>query len=332
MNYEMFKRIVKENFLSYMPEEYRGATIEIRPRKKVNQTMDALMVYKDNDSRIFPSIYVNEMYEHYKGCDNLEAVLCSAAASYIRAMDKVKSCELDVDIEHFKDKVIMCLINTEQNRELLADVPNREFHDLSVIYRWIVESIPNSVSSTIVTNNIVEKTGMTEEELFQYAVKNTRCINPVSVMSMSEAIDIMSDDIGVPQEIKEEMEQVKYGAEDMWLISNSTGIYGAASMLYEENLHHLAEKLGDNFFILPSSIHEVIAIPAKIAEKNLAHLTEMVQTINMESLKLEERLSNSVYFYDKELRKVILAAEVPGKRLDGKKTETPMIQEDERLR
>lgn len=332
MDYEMFKRIVEENFLRYMPEEYKGATVEIRPRKKVNQTMDALMVYKDNNSRIFPSIYVNEMFEHYLGCNNLEAVLLGAAKSYTKALDKAKAYESNFNMEHFKDKVVMCLVNTEQNRELLADVPNRGFQDLSVIYRWILESTPKEVGSVIVTNNIAEKVGMTEEELFQYAVENTRRISPVSVKSMSETIDIMPDEIDIPQEIREEMEQVKHGAEDMWLIGNSTGVYGAASMLYEENLHQLAEKLGDDLFILPSSIHEVIAIPAEMAEKNLANLTQMVQEVNMCSLKLEERLSNSVYHYDRTARKVVLAAESPEKRLDGKQAEMPLIPEEKKTR
>jgi len=120
--------------------------------------------------------------------------------------------------------------------------------------------------------------------------------------------------------------------ETIWVITNSNGINGAASVLYEENLHQIAEKAGDNLFIFPSSIHEVIAFPAEMAEKNLAHLTEMVREVNMGSLRLEERLSNSVYHYDRNARTVILAAESPEKRLDGKEVEMPLIQEEERKR
>ena len=69
-----------------------------------------------------------------------------------------------------------------------------------------------------------------------------------------------------------------------------------------------------------------------MVEENLANLTQMVQEVNMGSLKLEERLSNSVYHYDRNTRKVTLAAESPEKRLDGKPAELPLIPEENRTR
>ena len=69
-----------------------------------------------------------------------------------------------------------------------------------------------------------------------------------------------------------------------------------------------------------------------MAEKNLTNLLNMVEEVNMGSVKLEERLSNSVYHYDRHARKVILAAESPEKRLDGKQAELPPVPENEKKR
>ena len=74
MDYEIFKAVVQGKFLSYLPEEYKDAEVKIHPAKKVNRTLDALSVIKD-DSRVFPSMYVDEMYEKYQACGNLEIVL-----------------------------------------------------------------------------------------------------------------------------------------------------------------------------------------------------------------------------------------------------------------
>lgn len=332
MDYEIFKAVVKENFSRYLPEEYRDAEIKVYPVKKVNRTLDGLAVLPADGSRIFPTIYVNDMYEHYQACDNLETVLKDAAGSYAKVQENVKGFVPDMDIEHVKDNVIMCLVNTEQNRELLSDVPNRGFHDLSVIYRWVVERTPDAVGSILVSDRVAEEIGMTEEELFRCAVENTRRINPVSVTCMGSMFGGIPEGISLPQEVREEMERAKRTADNMWIISNKSGINGAVSMLYEENLHQLAEKLGENLFILPSSIHEVIAMPAEMAGKNLTNLIEMVQEVNMGSVELGERLSNSVYHYDRNARKVTLAAESPEKRLDGKQAELPLIQEEKRTR
>lgn len=332
MDYEIFKAVVEQNFLRYLPEEYREAEIKVYPVKKVNRTLDGLAVLPADGSRIFPTIYVNDMYEHYQACGNLETVLGNAAESYAKVQDNVRGSEPDLDAEHVKDNVIMCLINTEQNRELLSDVPNRGFHDLSVIYRWVVERTPDAVGSILVSDRVAEEIGMTEEELFWCAVENTRRINPVSVTCMGSMFGGIPEEISLPQEVREEMERAKRTADNMWIISNKSGINGAVSMLYEENLHQLAEKLGENLFILPSSIHEVIAMPAEMAGKNLTNLIEMVQEVNMGSVELGERLSNSVYHYDRNARKVTLAAESPEKRLDGKQAELPLIQEEKKTR
>lgn len=332
MNYEEFKAVVKENFLRYLPEEYRDATVEIWPRQKVNRTLDALSVHKGDAPQVFPSIYVNEMYEHYQACGHLEAVLRGAARYYAREQDNVRDYELDLDMEHFRENVVMCLVNTEQNRELLAGVPNRGFHDLSVIYRWVVESTPDMVRSIIVSDKLANTMGISEEELFRCAKENTRRISPVTIMSIEDMFGSVPDGIDIPPELRVGMEEAKFIAENMWIISNRSGINGAVSMLYEENLHQLAKKLGDNLFILPSSINEVIAFPAGMADKDMELMTEMVHDINMEKLKLEERLSNSVYCYDRNTRKVTLAAESPEKTLDGREAELPLIQEDKRKR
>lgn len=333
MDYEVFKAVVKEKFLRYMPGEYRDAEIRIHQTKKVNRTLDGLTVLPEGDAQVFPTIYINDMYEHYKACGDLETVLKDAAGQYAQTAEMVKDRKpeevMDAKMEHFKENVVMCLINTEQNRELLAGVPNRQFHDLSVVYRWVVEETPDAVGSVIVSDKVAEMAGMTEEELFRCASKNTREKNPVRITSMQE---IMFNLLSIPPEMRDMFGQEPTPADNMWIIGNEKGINGAASMLYEENLHQLAEKLGDDLFILPSSIHEVIAIPAETAEGSLEHLTELVHDINMGELELSERLSNSVYHYDRTARKVTLAAESPEKRLDGKSVELPLIQEDKRQR
>lgn len=329
MDYEMFKTVVKERFLSYLPLEYRDAEINIFPAQKVNRTMDGLSIYKSSAARISPTIYVDDMYTHYQSCNDLEAVLRQSAGKYAEALGSVKDYEMDFDMEHFEDNVVMCLVNTEQNRELLAGVPNRAFHDLSVIYRWVMGNTPDAVGSVIVTDSVAKMAGVTEEELFRCASQNTRQISPVSIITIQ---DLMLELMQLPPEMKSMFEQEKSPKESMWVITNANRNNGAVSMLYEENLHELAEKVGDDLFILPSSIHEVIAVPAEMAEGNPAYLAEMVHDVNMGEVELEERLSNSVYHYDRNARKVTLAVESPEKRLDGKQMDLPLIQEEKKTR
>lgn len=129
----------------------------------------------------------------------------------------------------------------------------------------------------------------------------------------------------------EEKEQIEIPeAEVMYVITNSAGINGAASMLYENVLHALAEKLGTDLYILPSSVHEVIAVSAELEEPN--ELAQIVAEINMSQVELADRLSNQVYHYDKDLRKITLATDTPNKRLDESVAEPAYVYETKQSR
>lgn len=324
LDYEVFKSIVKDKFIGYLPGKYRDADIEIRPVRKVNREMDSLTVHMGNGPRVVPAIYINDMYRYYQQCGDLETVLKQASEKYAEALAQVKDYQPDIDMDHFKENVVMCLVNTEQNRELLAGVPNRHFHDLSVIYRWVVDQSNEGLGQVLVSNEVAELAGMTEEELFRCAVENTKRINPICTVSM---MDMLLGMLGcdIPQEFMDEKSSI---ADQLWVISNDRRINGAVSMLYEENLHQLAERLGDNLYILPSSIHEVIAVPAENAKDDLDYLKEMVYTANMDAVLPEERLSNNVYHYDKDLRKLTMATDVRDRNLNGEPLN--LIQTEER--
>ena len=77
-------------------------------------------------------------------------------------------------------------------------------------------------------------------------------------------------------------------------------------------------------------MHEVIAVSTSMGDPN--ELAEMVAEINMDQVALEERLSNQVYHYDKDLRKLSLATDTPNRRLDGIVAEPPMVYEAKQSR
>ena len=87
----------------------------------------------------------------------------------------------DLDMEKIKDNVIMVLVNQEQNREMLQNVPHRPFHDLAVIYRWVITQNEEGMGSVVISNELSERAGLSEEELFQHAVENTKEMLPVKI-------------------------------------------------------------------------------------------------------------------------------------------------------
>ena len=325
MNYELFKEVVAEKFTEFMPEEYKNCQVDVHSVTKVNKTMDALNLVPTGEERYqtSPTIYINNMYEHYKECDDLQAVLQAGAETMQKAFQELPNVDQMVDFDQAKDNIVMLLINTEQNKSMLESIPNRQFQDLSIIYRWVIDKDKEGISSTIVNNGLAEKLGMNEVELYNAAVENTIRLFPPTIKSMNDVIRDMFIKDGMPDEIADMMIGEVPENNMMYVISNERGVNGAVSMLYEDNLHQLAEKLETDLYIMPSSIHETIAVSCDMGAQN--ELAQMVKEINMDQVALEERLSNQVYHYDKDLRKLSMATDTPNKRLDGIVAEPKLI-------
>jgi hypothetical protein len=156
---------------------------------------------------------------------------------------------------------------------------------------------------------------LSEEQLYELAIENTRRLLPPVIKSMNDIIHDMLIKNGAPTELTDEMITDIPENQTMWVISNDRGVNGAISVLYEDKLQELAERLDSDLYIMPSSIHEMIAIPAFTDEPD--KLAEMVTEVNMDQVALGERLSNQVYHYDKNLRKLSLATDTPNKKIDG---------------
>lgn len=294
LTYEEFKTEVLEKLTDYMPKEYSEKQLSLRKTQKINMTKEGIVF---SNMVVSPTIYISDMYEMYLEHKNLEDILNYFADIMVKGDKEKKDLP---DIKFSKDKVIFQLINTEKNKELLRSVPHRTFLDLSIIYRVVLDNNERNLCSCMVTNELMKIHGFTEEELFSLAKENTKRILPPTITDMTEIL------FGYVNE-----------SNSMWVLSNSKGVFGATSILFEETLHTFAEDKECDFCILPSSIHETILIPVDGHLEIFKIMKEMVETVNVMELSETEILSWEVYFYDRKSRKISLMDEI----IDNKKEE-----------
>ena len=170
--------------------------------------------------------------------------------------------------EFVLNNVFPALINTAMNEEMLSETVHKNFNDLSIIYKI---DIPESSGMITIKPHMLDYIHATEDEIHEAAMKN---INP----KLTDMADIMGTPSGM-----------------MYVLSNVQYLYGAGAILANDILDSLYEDIGE-FYIIPSSLHEVICLPKLIDDTKL--LKEMVMSINRTELRLEERLSDNVYIYN----------------------------------
>lgn len=320
MNYEEFKEKVQNELKGYLGKGYEETHIEVRETVKVNRIVDQVCIANiPGQGNAAPSIPIEKIYENYQKANDFDSVMKDLARAVKEAVKEFKP-EYLKDGLNFKDvdkHIFFTLVNTEQNRELLENVPHRDFEDLSIVYRWNVGGDKDGLYTNLINNDFAKQLGKSEPELYEMAMANTKVMFPTTVRNMNEVIaDMMFGNGMLDDEMRAEFEATMLDTppeKTMYVISNEASIYGASALLYEENLFKLSEELGSDLYILPSSVHEAIAISDKFGTPE--ELAEMVYEINMEQVDLADRLSNQVYHYDKDARTLRLASDTPHKSI-----------------
>lgn len=225
-----------------------------------------------------------------------------------------------MDRKYIMDNVFVRLVNSYQNKDLIAESPHQDLLDLSMICRVKTYQGKNELGSFLVTNNMLERLKITPDEILGKALQNTQLMFPSVVRSMSGMMIDMLDsfDQDDPGFLKEQIENgIGLGLEkEPYVVTNSMGINGASAMLYTGLLDNLAAFMKDDLYILPSSLHEVLCLPK--ADNDVNDLTDMVRTVNMECVDLSDRLSNQVYKYDRKKKVLSIVSDGKCKALDGR--------------
>lgn len=301
MNYENFISEVKSKVECLCPD----ASVAVERVVKNNSlTLDGIVIRREGES-LTPTIYLNGMYGEYRSGKTLDAIV-----DEIICIDKNQRLKCDVDPEIFcdfeqvKDKIFAKLINKDKNEELLKRLPHRDFLDLAIIYYGVFDGFSDGVGMWNITNEILKGYSIDEEVLYQNAMNNTINKQPYFIMTMMDLLGEIMPEEEYAQFVDEDM--VVERRTPMYVMSNDDKIFGAITVLYPGVLNNFYEKHGD-FYVLPSSVHEVILIPVSegIEEKELQN---MVEEVNRIALKQEEFLSDNVYLYEgdkNKLRKLI---------------------------
>lgn len=302
MNYEEFKQKVMNEFLDYMPEEYsrENTELELRDVPKVNTVLTGIVLKpKQKGNYVSPTFYMERLYAQYEECGSFEKVM-KDQCEYLKEAQKYAPKVPDVESSAIKDKVIFQLVNTENNKKMVESCPSRQIHDLTVVYRVIVNLDHEGVSGFLISNDIAEAMGVTEEELFNLAKENTPKLFPAKVERIEETVMRMMRQFGASEEeIDEQFQDYENvpNKERVYVISNEYDFFGANALLLPEVLDKAAEQIGTNCYVIPSSVHDLVVLSAEgFASKE--RLASLVSETNTEHVKPSDVLSNNIYEYD----------------------------------
>lgn len=302
MTYEKFMKHVKEQILSFLPEEYANADVTIQEVTKNNDQKFYAMCIRRPEDRLVPNIYMEDFYQMYQNEKQIEDILVAIARTYQENIISGEQClpfQVD-DYESLKDRLYVTVLNRNNNQNYLKNAVCRDIPDtdITAVAHVLYENRKEvGITSFLVHEDMLKVWGITKEVLHEQALENTeRLFTP-------EMINIKDVLFGCEEEKTKSRELLPY---EQYVLSNEAKINGAAVMLYPNLLQEIGEATKGKFFILPSSIHELILIK-DAGEMSAEEIQRMVMEVNRTQVDPQEVLSDEVYSYDYREEKLTMA-------------------------
>ncbi len=298
MNLEQFMKEVIARVQAVAGEE---AGVYVQEVRKNNNVLMHGMTILRKGGNISPTIYLDGFYEMHKEGMDMECIVSKILALYVKGLPRGKvDMEFFRDFEKVKGRIVYRLVNREKNRELLERIPHVDFLDLAICFYYSYEHPELGEGMILVHNAHMEMWKTNHRELMRLAEHNTPKLMQSQLSSMDNALKDILDE-GQLEELREmQQETNRY----LYVLSNEKHSQGAAVILYPGILADIARHLGGSFYILPSSIHEVILLPDD-GRSNGKELHEMIAEINRSQLQAEEVLSDYAYRFDAVTGKVM---------------------------
>lgn len=277
------------------------ACVQVQEVRKNNNVVLHGMSILRKGQNVSPTIYLDSFYEMMEEGTDVECIVKKILEVYVRGLPRG-----NVDMEFFKDfasvrdRIVYRLVNREKNRDLLCEIPHVEFLDLAVCFCYSYEHPEIGEGMILIHNTHMEMWETCHRELMRLAERNTPRLMPAWLCGMDQALKGVLDEEALLQLKQMQKETGKY----MYVLSNDRRCQGAAAILYPGMLARAAQQLGGSFYILPSSIHEVILFRDE-SQSGGEQLHEMIEDINRNQLREEEVLSDYAYRYDAATGKVM---------------------------
>lgn len=283
-----------------------GYCINVEPVTKNNGTHFTRLAFYKEGTNISPAVYLDEFFEQYQNGMTMEEVCRNVKDIY----EHYKT-EQDFDatrlanFNQIKDLICFKLVNAEKNRTMLADIPYIPYHDLAIIFYVVIGKNESGMATMIIRNSNMKIWGTDTPIMYSLAIKNTQRIFKGNIQPMGNVIaEIMERAMDV--EDSNEFYDMTVDTEDMvsmYIATNYERLNGASVLLYPNLLKDFAELIGSDFYILPSSVHELIFLP-EAESMGVEYLKMMVEEINDSEVEDEEVLSDNIYFYSRAYDRV----------------------------
>ena len=291
LRYEGFRTVLLSQMRKRLSGKFGIKRISRRETVKNNDTVMEMLLVELEDGRAAPILYLQDLYKTYREGATMDEIiqgLCELFTAYseIRIPMENKLNELLEDFEKVKPLIEFRLINGARNKRRMEGKPFSRMGEFLLSYQIQLSDGHGGIYSTQVTEQMLQEWGIDEAELHEIAVSNMDLPENYLLQPIEEATGISIDSSVKPEDRPE-----------MFILTSKMKINGASVIFSEEVRQKVGDRVGGDYYLLPSSIHEWVVIPKRWARSS-QEMEDMVQAANADAVEEEDFLSDHAYEYD----------------------------------
>ena len=311
-DFEGFCMDVEREIGEYLPSSLDVDDIRIQNVEKPNLGTRAALSVRLEGQVAAPLIYMDRFYDMYQAGmpeDEVMSRIADETAGALKEIPIIPDYMNRIDSwDTVKDHLIIDAMGVSQNRDRLPDIPHRISGDIACVCR--IDA--GGTGTILVSSSLAARWNVPEDQIFETAVSNSMKVRPAEFSSMEDLLaGLRADEPSGESWDPEDPDQM------LGVLTTKDRVKGACTIFYpdvQEKLAALSEKVGD-LYIIPSSVHELLAIPAGTGAKE-EELNQMIHEINESCVDPAERLSDFVHKFNSRTRK--LTCSVPVQELSEK--------------
>lgn len=300
---------IRKEFQEELEKQLReglGNSVHVSNEMRIrnNGKREPVLNIRRNGSSQITTCSTENLYKAY--CENpdcLESVTESIMQDF-KKFDKLEWVkEKIMSYQSAREQLHLKLINAKANHERLGQLPHFPYLDLAVIFYVTVETETEDIMTVEVTKDLLNAWHMDINDIYRDAFQNMKkeAIPPKPLSEvMKDLFQMEFGDGDIDLETWIKLKAMGRTMEnEMYVLTNPRSLLGACRLLDVDALQGISDKLGCNLYLIPSSLHEIIILPAKDKPEVIGN---MIMGINETEVEAQDRLSNALYLFEIDTR------------------------------
>ena len=283
LSFSQFSEMLKNDINSSRDHPFAGCRAEIRKVHKLNYSYTGLCILVP-DGKAAVYVDLDDCFRKYQKGAGEDIIINTVKQMIVRNTDSFDTAWLS-DYLQVKDQLFIRLSSSLVNEGFWQNAPHRIIGDMVLTYHIMISSNEQYITNMMITGEILKEYGISEEQLYRDAVESSQNLFPAITPDLSHAF-ISGSASG--------------NMADAVVITNQKFVNGASAVLYPGVLERIAAQFENDLYVIPSSVHEMIAIPA---QDEYGYIQNMLREVNRTDSVGTDKLSDSLYWYDRKKKR-----------------------------